>query len=245
MRSRWNSVSKAQTSTSRSRRRSSASPASIGDDGWGGVARSGVRSAELDRQAGVDPGQRAAGDVDGVDALAPEPLRGLAGCGPRSGRSPGAVPAVGTSSTRSTSSPRGMRITPGTWASSYSSGLRTSRTVTPASSRGASSATSISGTSIGGRVPGPVRPVGHRSSRWSGQLLGGVGVGEGGRVQTGDADDVEARWPARRAARSPAAKAAGQDWLGPAALGGVEQLVAAVVQRGGHVGLARGRRPPR
>ena len=80
-----------------------------------------------DGVAGLDPGQGAAGDVDGVDALRRGGTRPPGGCGPRCADHEHR-PSAGTSSTRSATLAERDQGAPGTWASSYSSGSRTSRT---------------------------------------------------------------------------------------------------------------------
>ena len=72
---------------------------------WWRSTAPGLAPRPIDGQPGVDPGQRAAGDVHGVDALALGSARRPWRCGPRGRRSRRRCRRVGTSSMRSTTSP--------------------------------------------------------------------------------------------------------------------------------------------
>src|SRR3546814_8995717 len=73
-----------------------------------------------------------------------------------------------------------MWVTPGTRASAYSSASRTSMTAAARSRSSASSCTSISGISIGARLPVPDVTPATPAKGWAAALLGHAAVAGGG-----------------------------------------------------------------
>src|SRR3546814_9451457 len=73
-----------------------------------------------------------------------------------------------------------MWVTPGTRASAYSSASRTSMTAAARSRSSASSCTSISGISIGARLPVPDVTPATPAEGWAAALLGHAAVAGGG-----------------------------------------------------------------